>query len=153
MGLDGRYFLLYGIVGLIMLDNSASKHVNGARFYPRARIYHRSMRTWNSLSYTIVSRGDTTNYGYTNVLVTSLYWLLLKLNLAPYQLRNSFHFVITIPRQLFIKSSKPKEFVPVGGSGGKILHSLTWKRVRCTWHVHFLSMSSNEVSRWSLFHK
>ena len=45
MGLDGRYSLLYGIVGLIMLDTSTSKHVNGARFYPRERIYHRSMST------------------------------------------------------------------------------------------------------------
>ena len=45
MGLDGRYSLLYGIVGLIMLDTSTSKLVNGARFYPRDRIYHRAMRT------------------------------------------------------------------------------------------------------------
>ena len=38
MGLDGRYSLLYGIVGVIMLDTSTSKLVNGARFYPCERI-------------------------------------------------------------------------------------------------------------------
>ena len=38
MGLDGRFSLLYGIVGVIMLDTSTSKLVNGARFYPRERI-------------------------------------------------------------------------------------------------------------------